>query len=234
MQIPSLGARALTIAALAAIVAIPAQSPAPVAAADPADSVIASARHHLGAPWSYGAMGPYAFDCSGLVLHAFREAGLYAKVGSGNYRSARALYDYFRSRGLASTGGGRRGDLVVYGGGSHVGIYLGDGQVISTLTSGVRIHGLYAVTSGFSAFLHTGLSGTTIAPTTTSGVRYTTGWVNFRKGPGTQYAIIQQLAPDRRLSILGSARDGSGRLWYKALISNGRIGWVASWYTRAG
>ena len=39
------------------------------------------------------------------------------------------------------------GDLVIWGAGSHVGIYVGAGKAISTLRNGVRVHGVYAVTA---------------------------------------------------------------------------------------
>jgi uncharacterized protein YycO len=46
----------------------------------------------------------------------------------------------------------------VWGGGTHIGIYIGHGKAISTLTSGVRVHGVHAVTARFTAYLHTGMS----------------------------------------------------------------------------
>jgi SH3-like domain-containing protein len=152
--------------------------------------------------------------------------------------TAYGYYSYFRNHGKASTTGGRPGDLVVYGGGSHIGIYLGNGYVISTLTSGVRIHGLYAVTAKFTAFLHTGMSTTTTATTLTAtapvtSIRYTTTYVNLRKGPSTAYAVIKVMATGTRLGILSSSRDSLGRIWYKAQLSTGTTGWVAGWYTRA-
>ena len=150
------------IIAIGAMPALPVAAPATAQSAfagSAAGAVIAIAKAQLGDPWRYGATGPNAFDCSGLVTYAFRHAGQLARIGGGGYRSASSLYAYFSRRGLASRHGGREGDLVIYGGGAHVGIYLGNGRVISTLRSGVRIHGLYAVYSGFTAFLHTGLSG---------------------------------------------------------------------------
>jgi cell wall-associated NlpC family hydrolase len=63
--------------------------------------------------------------------------------------------------GPSTTGTGRTtskpGDLVVWGGGSHIGIYIGHGKAISTLTRGVRVHGVHAVTARFTAYLHTGM-----------------------------------------------------------------------------
>jgi cell wall-associated NlpC family hydrolase len=163
------GARALAISLLTAAViataAMPAVAVVAPAAAESAFAgggaarVIAIAKAQIGDPWRYSATGPNAFDCSGLVTYAFREAGQLSRIGGGTYRSASSLYAYFSRRGLASRHGGRVGDLVIYGGGAHVGVYLGNGRVISTLTSGVRVHGLYAVYSRFTAFLHTGLSG---------------------------------------------------------------------------
>ena len=74
------------------------------------------------------------------------------------------IYYYFRARGKASRTNPRIGDIVVWGGGTHVGIYIGNGRAVSALTSGVRVHGVFAVTARFTAYLHTGMSS-----------RYTTG-----------------------------------------------------------
>jgi cell wall-associated NlpC family hydrolase len=137
----------------------------PVSTLLPADltpaarSVLQAALNHLGAPYVFGATGPTTFDCSGLVWHAFRSTGHFDIIGDGAYRGGRAIYRFFLSRGLASRTDGRPGDIVAYDGGMHVGIFLGNGRVISALTRGVSIHGLYALTAPFTAFLHTGLDG---------------------------------------------------------------------------
>jgi len=68
------------------------------------------------------------------------------------------MYLWFRSHGKTSRTNPKIGDLVVWGYGSHIGIYIGGGKAISTLTSGVRIHGIYAVTARFTTFIHTGVS----------------------------------------------------------------------------
>jgi cell wall-associated NlpC family hydrolase len=39
-------------------------------------SVVANARQELGKPYKYGATGPSAFDCSGLVFSVYRQVGL--------------------------------------------------------------------------------------------------------------------------------------------------------------
>jgi murein DD-endopeptidase len=256
-------ARALIIATLAVTVVAGAQPPRQVAASGAADVIIRYAMQHLGAPWRFGATGPYAFDCTGLVIYAFRRAGYYDRIGSGAIRSARQFYYWFRARGLATRSGGVRGDLVVYGGGTHVGIYLGGGRVISTLTRGVTVHGLHAVTASFTAFLRTRLpgsdtggfvdddrkpdvmaaarsggdhSGRNRQASATAGVatRWVTAYrLNFRTGPSTQFKIIGVLSRGTRLAVLGSGRDGAGRTWYRVRIASGKTGWVAGWYTRA-
>lgn len=156
---PNPGARALASAALAAILLVSSAPSSPAAAADQSEAgqVIGIARAQIGDPWKYGATGPSAFDCSGLVIYAYKSAGDLALIGGGRYRSASALYQYFRSRGKTSRTTATPGDLVIWGGGSHLGIYLGKGLAISTLNGGVRVHAVNALTAPFTAYLRTGI-----------------------------------------------------------------------------
>ncbi len=233
------------MAAFAAAAVLIVQSPAPVAAADPtpAQRVIAIAESELGKPWRFAAEGPNAFDCSGLVLYAFQHAGYGDRIGGGH--SALGMYRWFAARGLASRTNPQVGDLVIYGGGSHVGIYIGDGRVISTLVRGVRIHGVYALHGRFTAFLHTGLSGTAVpsAPSATSSPvsaattppvsawRITTTSLRLRAGASANATVEAVLAPGTKLAVLGSAR-AHGQTWYHVRAA-GRLGWVAAGFTRA-
>lgn len=171
MPIP--GARALVPVALAAalLVSFAPSTPTNAAVLSEASQVIQIAKAQVGDPWRYGATGPDAFDCSGLVIYSYKMAGDLALIGNGNYRSASALYKYFRDRGKTSRTNATPGDLVVWGSGSHIGIYLGGGMAVSTLSSGVRVHGVYAVTAPFTAFLRTGIyqlsTTATVAPAPT-------------------------------------------------------------------
>jgi cell wall-associated NlpC family hydrolase len=122
-----------------------------------AQQIIRIARRQLGEPWRYGARGPRAFDCSGLVIYSFKHAGDSKAVARGRLASARALYRWYKARGLASRHHPKVGDLVIWGGGTHVGIYVGNGRAISTLNRGVRVHRVHAVTAPFTAYLHTGM-----------------------------------------------------------------------------
>ena len=87
----------------------------PASAAAPkteAQQIIKIAKKQIGDPWRYGANGPKSFDCSGLVIYAFRKAGDAKFVANGKARSARALYKYFKARGLADRKNPKPGDLV--------------------------------------------------------------------------------------------------------------------------
>jgi len=154
--------RPLLVGALAAAAFIVSQAPAPVAAADPgptmsaASAIVQGAESHLGAHYQHGAAGPTRFDCSGLVYRVFTDVGLGSRIGY--LRSADGLYRYFARRGLASRTNPQVGDLVIWGGGVHVGIYVGHGRAISALTDGVRVAPVSAVLSGFTAYLHTRLA----------------------------------------------------------------------------
>ena len=251
MRTPRMGARAFIPLALAGVILVGSAPSTPVAATEystEAQQIIAIARKQLGDPWRFGATGPGAFDCSGLVIYSYEQAGSLRFIGGGKLRSARSLYTYFRDRGLASRSGAKPGDLVIWGSGSHVGIYIGDGKAISTLTSGVRVHGIHALTASFTAFLHTGMSirrsdetlistppATTTTPpptttTTSTTIRHTTGSVNLRRGPGLSYSIIKVLANDTPLTVLRQTRDDRGVIWIN--VKTGSLtGWVAKWLT---
>ncbi|MFD4566719.1 NlpC/P60 family protein [Streptomyces sp. NPDC058467] len=87
-----------------------------------AAAAVAYAYGKLGSPYVWGATGPDAFDCSGLAQAAYRSAGIslprttYAQINAGRRVSRSELLP---------------GDLVFfYSGISHVGIYVGNGQMI--------------------------------------------------------------------------------------------------------
>jgi cell wall-associated NlpC family hydrolase len=69
------------------------------------------AARQQGDPYRYGAAGPGAFDCSGLMLYSFRAAGLHLP------RTAAAQSGAVRHIPRSHM---RRGDLVFFTSGSHV------------------------------------------------------------------------------------------------------------------
>ncbi|QDQ13243.1 C40 family peptidase [Streptomyces spectabilis] len=87
-----------------------------------AAQAVAYARKALGSPYVWGATGPNAFDCSGLTQAAYRAAGVSLP------RTTYAQIDAGRRVGRSEL---QPGDLVFfYSGISHVGLYVGGGQMI--------------------------------------------------------------------------------------------------------
>jgi len=242
-----MGARAFIPVALAGAVLLSFAASTPAAAASPttteAAQIIHIAKTKLGDPWRFGATGPTVFDCSGLVRYAYSKAGDGRVIRAGSLSSAQAIYRYFKARGLASRTNPQVGDLVIWGFGTHIGIYIGHGKAISTLTNGVHIHGVFAVTARFTAYLHTGMSGkvahvtsvarkrTVAATSVHAWIRHTRYASNLRRGAGVAYARIAMVPAGARLVVLGRRADSHGRTWYHVRVA-GRTGWVAGWLTR--
>ncbi|NGO14290.1 NlpC/P60 family protein [Streptomyces sp. HC44] len=96
-----------------------------------AAAAISYAYEKLGSPYVWGATGPDAFDCSGLMQAAYRSAGIslprttYAQIDAGERVSRSEL---------------RPGDLVFfYSSVSHVGLYVGNGQMIHAPNSSAPV-----------------------------------------------------------------------------------------------
>lgn len=156
------GLRALVFAAFAAAAIATAAAPG-AAAADPpagasvAQRVVAIAEQQRGKRYVFEASGPSAFDCSGLVRFAYRKAGVIDRLGGG--QSGSGMLAWARAHHRFSTSNPQVGDVVVYGRGSHVAIYIGRGRVISALNprQGIRITALRALRNPVTGFIHTGL-----------------------------------------------------------------------------
>ncbi|MFE6523711.1 NlpC/P60 family protein [Streptomyces sp. NPDC057794] len=85
-------------------------------------AAVAAARSALGKPYVWGANGPTGFDCSGLMQWSYAQAGVSLP------RTSQAQRFAGRQVPLSEA---RPGDLVVYrSDASHVGMYMGNGQVI--------------------------------------------------------------------------------------------------------
>lgn len=96
--------------------------------------VVSTAKNYLGVPYVFGGTTTSGFDCSGFVYYVFKNAG------KSINRSTAAGY-YNMAKKVTSP---QVGDLVFFSntykaGISHVGIYLGKGQMISASGSNVNI-----------------------------------------------------------------------------------------------
>lgn len=97
----------------------------------------------VGCPYVYGATGPNAFDCSGLVQWAYRQAG--KSIPRTVQAQYRATDEYIYSMSALQPG-----DLIyfnVYGEWcSHVGVYVGNGMMVhaGTPQTGVQYVSIYS------------------------------------------------------------------------------------------
>jgi cell wall-associated NlpC family hydrolase len=95
------------------------------------DDVIRYARRFMGTPYLYGGDGPQMFDCSGFTRY------VYARFG---YHLSRTAYEQMHE-GRAVSGPLQPGDLVIWDGGGHVGMYTGRTTFISaTVHRGIWVY----------------------------------------------------------------------------------------------
>ena len=88
-------------------------------------TVVAAAYSKLGCPYKWGASGPDTFDCSGLVMWCYAQAGVYLDHYSGSQKESGAVIPVSQAQ---------PGDILWKSG--HVGIYIGNGQYIHAPQTG--------------------------------------------------------------------------------------------------
>jgi cell wall-associated NlpC family hydrolase len=89
------------------------------------------ARKQIGKPYRWGADGPNAYDCSGLVMAAWRKAGV---------KLPRVTYSQYRKVDRkVKFGDLKPGDLVFFHGRSHVGLYVGHDKFLHAPHSGAKV-----------------------------------------------------------------------------------------------
>jgi len=99
-----------------------------VPASGGAATAIAAAKSKLGSPYVWAASGPSSFDCSGLTMWAWAQAGVSLPHSSSMQYS---------SGSKVSVSSLQPGDLVFYGSPiHHVALYVGGGQVIHAPQTG--------------------------------------------------------------------------------------------------
>ncbi|MDF2985116.1 MAG: putative peptidoglycan-binding protein [Eubacterium sp.] len=96
------------------------------------NNIISIAKSKLGARYVYGAKGPGSFDCSGFVYWVLNQAGI-----RQSYMTSFSWQNTSRYQRIDSMKNIKRGDIISYRG--HVGIALGNGQMIDASSSQGRV-----------------------------------------------------------------------------------------------
>jgi cell wall-associated NlpC family hydrolase len=109
---------------------MPGPQPGGVGGGDRA-TVVQAALTQVGSPYVWGGAAPGGFDCSGLVMWAFQQAGIslpHSSQAQAHGGQPVALSDL------------QPGDvLTFYSDASHAGLYIGDGMMIHSSTYGVPV-----------------------------------------------------------------------------------------------
>ena len=102
------------------------------------DKVLNFASQQLGKPYVWGAQGPNSFDCSGLTYYVYKNAA--------GITLPRTSVEQSKYGTTVSKSNLKAGDLIFFdtsgpndGGVSHVGIYVGNGQMIHASSSQKKI-----------------------------------------------------------------------------------------------
>jgi cell wall-associated NlpC family hydrolase len=106
-----------------------------------ADKAVAFAFAQLGKPYEWGATGPDAYDCSGLVQAAWAAAGV---------TIPRDTYGQWAGLPHIPVADLQPGDLIIYNDEGHVAIYVGHGMIIDAPRTGLDVEEIPADTSWYA------------------------------------------------------------------------------------
>jgi len=163
-------------------------------------TAISYAEQQLGKPYLWGGTGPDAFDCSGLMMMAYRTAGI---------NIARTSQAQWSTETRVPASQVQPGDLVFFAGADgtvtdpgHVGLVIGDGKMIEAYATGFPIRISSYTNGGAIGFTEpwAGAKGTTPASPPSPGSTASPGGAGTGTGtPGSPPA------PTGGIPIPGSA-----------------------------
>jgi cell wall-associated NlpC family hydrolase len=152
-------------------------------------TAIAYAEQQLGKPYLWGGTGPDAFDCSGLVMMAYRAAGV---------NIARTTFEQWAGEVRVPASQVQPGDLVFFAGADgtvtnpgHVGLVIGDGKMIEAYATGFPIR--------MSSYQNRG------------GIGFTRPAANAKVSPGSSAAPPAGGIPTPGVTVTGTPASRRGR-----------------------
>ena len=149
------------------------------------EAVVARAKTYLGVPYVWGGDDPKTgLDCSGLVQQVYADLG---------YDLPRVSYEQARvGRPVASMAEAQPGDVLAFGSPvHHVGIYVGDGQMIEAPRPGlaVRIGPVYETPTAIRRIVPDGIA----ADGATSVVPIGTPYARLFEEAGAEHGVSPRL-----------------------------------------
>ncbi|MDQ3985982.1 MAG: NlpC/P60 family protein, partial [Actinomycetota bacterium] len=106
-----------------------------------AQIAVDAALSQVGKPYQWGAAGPNSYDCSGLTMWAWAQAGVSLPHNSGMQYSATAR---------VAQSDWQPGDLLFYGSPiHHVAMYIGGGRMVEAPYSGQSVRVVSAYRSDY-------------------------------------------------------------------------------------
>jgi cell wall-associated NlpC family hydrolase len=136
---------------------------APTGSTSMRDKIIATAMQKIGTPYSWGGgglagasrgfaqgAGITGFDCSSLMMYAF---------GKNGYNLPRVSFQQLKQGSRTSVSSLSPGDLVGWGDGHHVALYIGGGKILEAPRTGLSVR-VRSIGSGEDVFgIHLNLPG---------------------------------------------------------------------------
>lgn len=122
--------------------------------------LVTAASKYLGTPYVWGGESTSGMDCSGLVQRSMADLGVSVpRTVAGQMALGTAV---------PSLAAARPGDLLVFDGGSHVGIYAGDGKMVVAPHTGdvVKVQSVYETPTAIRRVLPEASATTTVSSTT--------------------------------------------------------------------
>ena len=181
-----------------------------------ARTVVSWAEGQLGKPYQWAAAGPGSYDCSGLTMDALAQAGI-TVTHNANAQWQQTRAHQVPANQLAA------GDLVFYAGSDgtltapgHVGIYVGNGEIIDAPYTGARVRfdpltsiaGYVGATDPYALLAFSPAAGT--VPVLGPGAQASAGPLN----------LYQSFA-----QTLANATWGPGQFGYLNLLWSRESGW---------
>ena len=158
-------------------------SASPTFGARSGDAVVAEAKKYLGVPYVWGGTDPKTgLDCSGLVQHVYANLGYDVPRVSGDQAHA--------GRAVASLSEAQPGDILAFGSPvHHVGIYVGDNQMIEAPRPGlaVRIGPVYETPSAIRRIVDDGSTAPALGVSAT--VSAGTPYAGLFEAAGQKYGV---------------------------------------------